>query len=454
MEKATVVVNLVPKSGKWFDSGPDGKLQFHPFPPAPRKLSQAQFEQDFSKTLRTYPGVRASFGQQGGGGTGVAYILVSDDSDALTSAAVELQREMAGLPELANVSSADNLVRPEIEITPKPDQAALMGVSTMTISQAARVATMGDIDQILPKYNQGDRQIPIRVLLKSDARDDTSNLSNLMVPTKFGTSVPLSAVADISFGAGPIQINRIDRTRSATVSADLNGVPNGTADAAVQKLPVMQAITEGMKDPSKAKYPGVRTIPNPQTEDFMEMGVNFIVAILTGIGLMYVVLVLLFGSFSHPFTILLALPLCIGGAFVALILCRMSLSMPSYIGLIMLVGIAAKNSILLVEYAMVSIKSGMTRNEALLEAARKRARPIIMTTVAMGAGMIPVAIGNDAFRQPMAVTVIGGLITSTLLSLLFVPASYTIIDQISHFFGKLISPAFRPEGKEDIKPAE
>jgi HAE1 family hydrophobic/amphiphilic exporter-1 len=424
MEKATVVVNLVPKSK--------------------RKLSQSQFEQEFSKTLKTYPGVRASFGQQGGGGTGVGYILVSDNGDALTAAAVELQREMAGLPELANVSSADNLSRPEIEITPKADQAALMGVSTASISSAARVATMGDIDQILAKYNDGDRQIPIRVLLKTDARDDVSNLSNLMVPTKFGTSVPLSAVADISFGAGPIQINRLDRTRMATISADLNGVPNGVADAKVKALPIMKKITEG-------KVPGVRTVPNPQTEDFLEMGTNFMVAILTGIGLMYVVLVLLFGSFSHPLTIILALPLCIGGAFIALTACQMSLSMPAFIGLIMLVGIAAKNSILLVEYAMVSIKSGMSRHEALLESARKRARPIVMTTVAMGAGMIPVAVGNDSFRQPMAVAVIGGLITSTLLSLLFVPVAYVLVDKMSNFIGKPFKKVLQAEGKEEAK---
>ncbi len=448
MESASITINMVPKDAPWFGKDSDGKPFFHPFPQALRQ-SQAKFEQDFSKTLKTYPGVRASFGQDGGGGTGVAYILVGEDADALERAGIELQREMAGLKELANVRSADNLTRPEIVITPKPDQAALMGVSTMSISSAARVATMGDIDQILAKYNDGDRQIPIRVLLKSEARDDVANLSTLMVPTKYGTSVPLSAVADISYGAGPIQINRIDRTRSATISADLNGVPNGTADAAVQQLPVMKDIVAGTKDPRNAKYPGVRTIPNPGSEDFLEMGQNFMVAILTGIGLMYVVLVLLFGSFSHPFPILLALPLCIGGAFIGLIICRMSLSMPSYIGLIMLVGIAAKNSILLVEYAMVSIKNGMGRTEALMAAARKRARPIVMTTIAMGAGMIPVAVGNDAFRQPMAVTVIGGLITSTLLSLLFVPSSYTIVDQISHFFGRMISPLFRAQGKAE-----
>jgi multidrug efflux pump subunit AcrB len=422
MESATVTVNLVPKKE--------------------RKLSQAQFEQVFSKTLSKYPGIHSSFGQDGGGGTGVAYILASDNEQLLASTSQQLLREMAALKELTNVHSEDNLTQPEVVITPKPDQAALMGVSTETISSAARVATMGDIDQILAKYNDGDRQIPIRVLLKADARYDINNLNTLMVPTRSGASVPLTAVANISFGAGPIQINRIDRTRSATVNGDLNGVPNGTADAAVMATPTMVKLKKG-------EIPGVRIVVNPNTEDFLEMVPNFIAAILTGIALMYVVLVLLFGSFSHPFTILLALPLCFGGAFIGLILAQMSMSMPTYIGLIMLVGIAAKNSILLVEYAMVAIKGGMERTEALFEAAKKRARPIVMTTVAMGAGMIPVAVGNDAFRQPMAVTVIGGLITSTLLSLVFVPATYTIIDEISHFFGKMISPFFHAQGKDE-----
>ncbi len=422
MESATVTVNLVPKKE--------------------RKLTQTQFEQMFSKTLAKYPGIHSSFGQDGGGGTGVAYILASDNEQLLAATSQQLLREMAALKELTNVHSEDNLVQPEVVITPKPDQAALMGVSTETISSAARVATMGDIDQILAKYNDGDRQIPIRVLLKADARYDINNLNTLKVPTRSGTSVPLTAVANISFGAGPIQINRIDRTRSATVNGDLNGVPNGTADAAVMATPTMVKLKKG-------EIPGVRIVPNPNTEDFLEMVPNFIAAILTGIALMYVVLVLLFGSFSHPFTILLALPLCFGGAFIGLILAQMSMSMPTYIGLIMLVGIAAKNSILLVEYAMVAIKGGMERTEALFEAAKKRARPIVMTTVAMGAGMIPVAVGNDAFRQPMAVTVIGGLITSTLLSLVFVPATYTIIDEISHFFGKMISPMFHAQGKDE-----
>ncbi len=422
MQSVSMIVNLVPVKD--------------------RKVSQAEFEQDFSKTLKTYPGIQASFGQSGGGGTGVAYILVGDDGDALTRAAVELQQEMAGLPQLANVSSQDNLTQPEIEITPKTDEAARMGVSTAAISSAARVATMGDIDQVLAKFNDGDRQVPIRVLMKQDARVDTSNLSNLMVPTASGVSVPLTAVADVSFGAGPIAIHRQDRTRSATINADLNGVPQGVADKAVQDLPIMKKINAGL-------IPGVRTAVDPNNEDFVDMGQNFMIALLTGIMLMYVVLVLLFGSFVRPIVIIVSLPLCAGGAFIALILCHMSLSMPSFIGLIMLTGIAAKNAILLVEYAMVSEKNGTPRYEALVQAARKRARPIIMTTVAMGAGMLPVAVGNDSFRQPMAVVVIGGLITSTLLSLLFVPAMYVLFDRLGEWMGRIFH--IEAQGRDEVE---
>ena len=428
VETANLTINLTPK--------------------ADRKLSQTEFETAFSKTFANYPGIRASFGQDGGGpSSGVSYLLVGDN-EALMPAAQELQQELAALPQLTNVRSGDNLTRPEIVISLKADQAALSGVSTAEISQAARVATIGDIDQILAKFNDGDRQVPIRVRLNSDSRTDLTTLGTMGVPTKFGTLVPLSSVADIRYGAGPIKINRLDRSRSATISADLNGAPQGDADKAVDNLPIMKKVKAG-------QIPGVRIAPNPNNEDFAEMGINFVIAILTGIALMYAVLVLLFGAFSQPLTIILALPLSFGGAFLAMIITHHSMSMPAYIGLIMLTGIAAKNSILLVEYAMVEIKRGVPRIEALMDSARKRARPIIMTTIAMGVGMLPVAMGQEAFRVPMAVAVIGGLITSTLLSLLFVPVAYTIIDGAARVIARFFNPFFHAQGKDEYEePAE
>ncbi|WKL57091.1 efflux RND transporter permease subunit [Asticcacaulis sp. ZE23SCel15] len=407
-----------------------------------RKFSQQEFETDFNQFVLQYPGIRSTFGQEGGGGGITSFTLVSDDPVALAEASRELERQMRGLPELTNVSSADNLTRPEIIVVPKPDQAALMGVSAAAISQAARVATVGDFDQILAKYNVGDRQIPIRVLLKTDARTDVANLNDLKVPTKFGTSVPLAAVADITFAAGPVQINRTERSRSATIKGNIaNGIAAGIAQDAVRALPAMKNLP-----------PQVKEIVTGEQEDQAEMATGFMIAISTGIMLMYVVLVLLFKSFTHPVTILTALPLSFGGAFFLLLVTGKSMSMPALIGLIMLTGIAAKNSILLVEYAIEAIKHGMTRHDGLMDAAHKRARPILMTTVAMGAGMLPIAVGwgaDVAFRSPMAIAVIGGLITSTLLSLLFVPVAYTFIDDISQFFGRHTKKYFTAEGKED-----
>ncbi len=262
---ASVIVNLTPKNK--------------------RHRSQAEFEQAFSKILKTYPGVRASFGQQGGGGTGVAYILASDDGDKLNATAVELQREMASLPELANVQSADNLTKPEIQIVPKPDEAALMGVSTATISSAARVATVGDIDQILAKYNDGDRQIPIRVLMPYSAREgrqqpgqpDGADQVRYLGAAVGGGRYPLWRRPD------PDQPHRPDARRHPV------GRPQRRAPRArpMRRSPSCRS----WKRSTRGEIPGVHTIVNPNTEDFVEMVPNFIVAILTGILLMYMVLV-------------------------------------------------------------------------------------------------------------------------------------------------------------------
>jgi HAE1 family hydrophobic/amphiphilic exporter-1 len=298
----------------------------------------------------------------------------------------------------------------------------------------------------LPKFNLPDRQIPIRVMLTEDARERLDVVENLQVPTRTGGSVPLSAVADVSFGAGPNQIDRFDRRRTATIQAEMNGVTLGEAAKKVHALPAMKALPAGVSEAASADL-----------ESLQELGQGFGFALGTGVLLMYVVLVLLFRSFFHPATIQAALPLAFGGAFILLLLAGMSMSMPALIGMIMLCGIAAKNSILLVEYAIEAEKRGLTRREALLDAARKRARPIVMTTVAMGAGMAPIALGigeGVEFRQPMAVAVIGGLITSTLLSLLFVPVVFGIVDRIRNFLVGGLVRRLQPEGKAEADAEE
>jgi HAE1 family hydrophobic/amphiphilic exporter-1 len=400
VRRATITVNLVKKSE--------------------RSIRQQAFEQEMGAQLREIPGARVQFGQEGGGGGIVSIALVGDDPEQLQETAAAVEREMRGVPGLTNVISSAALVRPEILITPKADIGALQGVSAADISSVARVATLGDADQLLPKFNLGDRQIPIRVMLQESARSDLALLENLQVPTASGQAVPLSSVADISFGAGPNQIDRLDRQRVARLTAELNGITLGQASERVNALPSMENLPAG-----------VRQAVSGELENLQETGSGFMFAIVTGILLMYVVLVLLFRSFFHPITILAALPVSFGGAFFLLLVTGKALSMPALIGIIMLTGIAAKNSILLVDYAIIAMQRGMARREAIIDAAHKRARPIIMTTMAMGLGMLPIAVAfgeGTEFRSPMAIAVIGGLITSTALSLVFVPAAFSLID--------------------------
>jgi hydrophobe/amphiphile efflux-1 (HAE1) family protein len=412
-----------------------------------RKLSQQAFARTMVDSWKPIPGARIGAGvaSQGGGpsdGTSYKFAILSDDGAALTAAARKVEAEMRTVPGLANVVNTASIARPEILVTPRPDQAALMGVSTSAISQAVRVATIGDVDQNLPKYNLGDRQVPIRLRLTTDAREDLAVLENLQVPTASGTAVPLSAVADIRFGAGPSQVLRQDRSRVATISAELNGIRSGDAAKAVNKLPSVKSLPAG-----------VRQVPAGDQEFIKEMISGFAVAFGTGILLMYAVLVLLFKSFAYPITIMASLPLAIGGAFVALMIGGSSFSISSLIGVLMLMGIAAKNSILLVDYIIIAEQEGRPRFEAIMDAAHKRARPILMTTFAMGAGMIPVAIGWGAdveFRQPMAIAVVGGLISSTFLSLLFIPPIFTIVDDIAHWGRRRLSKRF--EGQRQAQP--
>ncbi|MDB5456759.1 MAG: acriflavin resistance protein [Caulobacter sp.] len=407
--------------------------------PKGQRISQADFSRQMTDQFSAIPGARigSGSGDNGGGpsdGTSYTLRLLSDNGPALEAAARRVEAQMRTVPGLANVVNTAAIARPEIVVTPKPDQAALNGVSANTISQAVRVATIGDIEQSLPKYNLGDRQIPIRLRLTEDAREDLSVLETLQVPTASGVSVPLNSVADVRFGAGPSQIRRQDRSRVATITGELNGIRVGEASQRVHALSSVKSLPSNVKE-----------VPAGDAEFIQEMVSGFLAAFITGILLMYVVLVLLFRSFAHPVTIMAALPLAIGGAFALLILAKSSFSISTLIGILMLMGIAAKNSILLVEYAIMAMASGMTRREALLDAAHKRARPILMTTVAMGAGMAPVALGFGAdveFRAPMAIAVIGGLITSTLLSLLYVPVVFTFMDRIKNWAEKHMAKLF------------
>ncbi len=414
-----------------------------------RDLSQQEFERVIGPAMRGIPGARVRFGTEGGPGDGSLQVsLTGDDPTTLNATALRVEREMRGVRGLENVQSSSNIPRPEILVSPKPVQAAQQGVTSAVLSQTVRVATLGDVEQALPRFNLGDRQIPIRLTLVESARDDLDVLRNLRVPTANGQSVPLASVADITFGAGPASLSRRDRSRVATIRAELNGVALGAANQQVSQLPSMRNLPAGVRQQAAG-----------DVESLNELFTAFIVAFATGILLMYGVLVLLFRSFSLPVTILTALPLAVGGAFVFLLAMGSSVSMPTLIGILMLMGIAAKNSILFVDYVLVGRGRGLNRFDALIDAGHKRARPILMTSVAMGVGMLPIAFGFGAdveFRSPMAQAVVGGLISSTLLSLLFVPVAYTFVDDIKarvdRVRGRLFSDQGRP-GETEAVPA-
>ncbi|MDY7579285.1 efflux RND transporter permease subunit [Herbaspirillum sp. RTI4] len=385
---------------------------------------QGQIEKALRRALLTVPGARFTIGS-GGPGEKMQLILASDNQAALKASAQALERELRGVGKLANISSTASLERPEIIVRPDLLRASELGVSSAAIGQVVRVATAGDFSSNLAKLNLDNRQVDINVSIPDAERQNLSTFANLRVPARNGL-VPLSSVAALSVESGPSKIERYDRRRYVTVSADLGGMPLGEALAAAQALPAVK------KMPSS-----VQLIQTGDAEIAAELGAGFVMAILIGIVCVFCVLVLLFRDFLQPITILSAIPLSLGGAFVALLLAHSELDIPSMIGLVMLMGIVTKNSILLVEYTIVGKRDrGMSLYDALIDACHKRVRPIVMTTVAMIAGMLPIALGLGAdasFRQPMAVAVIGGLLTSTALSLLVVPVVFTYVEQFEHW---------------------
>ncbi|MEO7774489.1 MAG: efflux RND transporter permease subunit [Steroidobacteraceae bacterium] len=408
-------------------------------PAGDRDISQQDFQRTLMPKLRDVPGVRLSFGGGGGGPGGgkLSIQLTGEDSVALAMAATSLERDMRTLPNAGSVTTTASLLQPEIVVRPLPERAAELGVSTDTISTVTRIATSGDVSNNLAKLNLPDRQVPIRVRLNPEARGNLDRIKQLNVPGRNGP-VPLMNVADVSFGAGPVQITRYDRSRNISVSMDLNGASLGPMLALARNLPTMKNLP-----------PGVRPLDSGEAEFIKELFSGFAIAMIVGIFCIYALLVLLFHDFLQPITILSALPPSAGGAILCLWIFNFELSIPSLIGLLMLMGIVTKNSILLVEYAVMARREhGLNRKEALLDACSKRARPIIMTTIAMGAGMLPVALGlsgDSSFRSPMGVAVIGGLIASTGLSLFVVPVIYTLVDDFEHW----VKRRFRRGGKHE-----
>ncbi|MBT2767801.1 efflux RND transporter permease subunit [Stenotrophomonas sp. ISL-67] len=389
--------------------------------PRAARTSQQDIESEVRQRLAALPGMRFSVGG-GNLGSAMTLILASDDARLLRSTAQTLKQQMRGIPGLANVSSTASLEQPELTVRPDPNRAAERGVTTAAIAETARIALGGDVDTDLPRLNLDTRQVLIRVQAAASVRTDLDAIGRLRVPGRDG-AVPLHSIATLGMESGPSQIDRYDRQRFVTMSAGLAGIPLGDAEAAVAALPISQAMPDG-----------VRPIEAGDSELAGELAGGFLVAIGAGLFCMFCILVLLFKDAFQPLTILSAVPLSLGGALLALLATGNALDVPAMIGLVMLMGIVTKNSILLVDHAVQAMhQHGMERGAALVEACSHRARPIVMTSLAMVAGMLPIAagLGADAsFRQPLAITVIGGLATSTVLSLLVVPVLFTCIDDL------------------------
>jgi multidrug efflux pump subunit AcrB len=400
-----------------------------------RDRTSIQFERDLAPQLANIPDARVYFqAQNGGGGTGrdISVMLSGSNPELLDKTAATLVEQMKGMKEIRSPRVNADMRRPELIIKPRLDLAAQLGVTTSALSQAIRIATLGDIDQNSAKFSLSDRQVPIRVMLGEGSRRDLSTIENLPVQTAAGGSVPLSRVAEIGFGSGPVSIQRYNQNRRVFVGADLSpGTVKGTAMTAINALPIMKNLPVG-----------VSNAPFGEDEWQAEMMKSFGIALGSGILLVFAVLVLLYKRFMSPLVNMGSLLLAPLGGLMALALIGQPISMPVFIGILMLFGIVAKNSILLVDFAIEEMQSGADKFHAIMEAGHKRAQPIVMTTVAMIAGMVPTALslsGDGAWRAPMGTVVIGGLIMSTLLTLLIVPAGFSLADG----FEKRVGPILR-----------
>jgi HAE1 family hydrophobic/amphiphilic exporter-1 len=413
-----------------------------------RSQSSAEFQEMIGPKLRAIPDAR--FYNQGNfGQAAVSVVLAGRDGAELERVQMRLLKEMRSIKSISDPRPSPAAPGPELIITPRPEEAARLNVDSRTLANVLRIATIGEIDAGVAKFSDGEQRVPIRVRLAESMRDDLDSISSLRVPTRDGRSTPLASVADIRMQAGPGKIIRYDRERQISVEADLAvGSVIGTALRDVSDLPAMKKLPAGIHQANQG-----------QTELIGDLVSGFILAVIAGIGLTFTVLVLLFRSFFKPVVIMGALPLSLLGAFAALKIFGLALDLPALIGLLMLLGLCAKNSILLVEFAIEEERAGRPMRDALIDACAQRTRPIIMTSMAMIAGMLPTAIGigeGSEARQPMAIAVAGGMLTSTLLSLILVPVIYEIIDsfemRIRPRLAKLVTA--KREGDDDPLPGE
>ncbi len=412
-----------------------------------RKLSQDQFENALRPEIAKIPGARINFG--GGWGSGrVQVMLTSYDAEALQKTCDELEKQIRTIPELTDVQSSAQALSPEIVIEPDSARASEQGVSVEAIARTAVIATIGDTDANSPKFDLADRQLPIVVRLAPQFRQKQSVIENLKVAGNDGKLVPLSSVARIHMDSGSFKVERYDRARQVHISAKFGA--NYSLGQALERIHSLPAF--------KNKPASVSDHPTGDVEEQQDMFGGFGYAIVTGVLLIYAVLVLLFRGFLQPFTIMMSLPLSLGGALIGLWAFSKPIDMYALIGIVMLMGLVTKNAILLVEYCLVQMEKGMGREEAIFLAGKTRMRPIIMTTTAMIAGMLPIAVGfgeGAEARAPMAIAVVGGLFMSTILTLVVVPVVFTYMDDLQNWIKSLFNSEDLPASRfEDEQPTE
>ncbi|WP_366514012.1 efflux RND transporter permease subunit [Moorena sp. SIOASIH] len=413
-----------------------------------REISRKEFEQQMREALQKIPGARVSFRNQGAGGSNknLSIVLKSENGELLSQTAQALEKQMRQIPGLVEVTSSESLVKPEIVIVPNPARAADLGVSVQAIARTASLALIGDLESNLAKFDLPDRQIPIRVQLNPESRDDIETLKNLRVPSRNGTLVPITAVADIRLGSGPAQIDRFNRARQVSLGANLEGISLGDAIAKVKSLPAMNPLP-----------PGVSEEPAGDAKIMRDIFSGFLSALGLAVLCIYAILVLLYNSFLYPFGILVALPLSIGGALMGLLIGQKELALYALIGIVLMMGLVTKNAILLVDFVLANQKEGTSQFKAIIQAGVSRLRPILMTSVSTIAGMIPIALewGADGeVRSPMALAVIGGFTTSTLLTLVVVPVLFTYVDNLVRWARKTLFGSNSQDYQNDVVEVE
>lgn len=409
-----------------------GLLSVNLVPKKQRDLSQQEFQNRMRSLFNEIPGARISFQSRGAGGSDkdVSLILRSNNPEILAETASNLEKQIREIPGLVEVTTSASLVKPEIIIEPDPRRAADLGVSVRAIANTASLASIGNNEFSLAKFNLPDRQIPIRVQIDPEKRQNIETLKNLRIPARDGSLVPLKAVATISLGSGPATIERFNRNRQVTVEGNLQGLSLGNAIAKIRALPAMKSLP-----------PEVKEEPSGDAEIMRDVFSRFAGALGLAILCIYAILVLLYNNFVYPMAILAALPLSIGGALLGLLVTQKELGLYALIGIVLLMGLVTKNAILLVDFALAGIKEGKNQRQAVIAAGVSRLRPILMTSISTIAGMMPIALefGADGeVRSPMAIAVIGGFTTSTLLTLVVVPVLFTYVDSFIKNIGNFL----------------